>query len=150
MLFEWILKPLSPNLTIPHSMIYTFSSIKYANISTIIIMLLNVFPKIWLRMKDQYAGVTYTSKLYENFFFRKCRKFVILTGTLSHTKLTISCKQQQIYSKLYIYKCFKHMELLLRAIFIILVERWQICDYLPNPYPKCSQFIAVRYKQFYP
>ena len=69
----------------------------------IIIMLLNVFPKLYLRMKDQYAGVNYTSALYEMIFFLKCRKFVILTGTHFHTKLTISGKQQQIYSKLWIY-----------------------------------------------
>ena len=29
--------------------------------------------------------------------------------------------------------CSKHMELLVRAIFIMLVERWLLCDYLPNP-----------------
>ena len=40
------------------------------------------------------------------------------------------------------------MELLVRTTCIILVERWKLCDYIPNPYPKLPQSIAVRHKQF--
>ena len=38
------------------------------------------------------------------------------------------------------------MELLLRAIFIILVETWQICDYLPNPYRCDMAFIEPMHR----
>ena len=122
-------------------------SMKWVNIS----MIINVYLKLCLRIKDQYAGVNYTFTPREmTFFFRKCRKFVILTGTHFVTQnwqyLANSCRYTQNYKHTY----FKHMELLVGAIFIILVERWQLWDFLFNPFPKLSQSIAIRYKQFYP
>ena len=70
------------------------------------------------------------------------RKFVILTGTHFVKQNWQYINNSSRYTQKYKDMCFKHMELLEGEIFIILVKRWQLRDYLPNLYPKLSQTTA--------
>ena len=87
------------------------------------------YNKEW---KINMQAVNYTFTLPEMMFF--FQKFVILTGTHFLTQKRQYLANSGRYTQNYRHMCFKHVELLVRAILDISVERWQLYDYLHNPY----------------